>query len=157
MLIAIFTQAIHRMERFPPADSVECTIPFTRALYAQLVAQRFVAPKPFRMPAKLTSTEFRKAELGMKLACGMEMLVGERPTRTFSNAENLGLDTYKFEVDDDFVRFKDRLTQLGYFKVRDTNHLLRIWYSLLLCEAFQRPLIIGVGRTSRLEAVSSIR
>ncbi|TPX37482.1 hypothetical protein SmJEL517_g00703 [Synchytrium microbalum] len=111
----ITMRAIHRMERFPPADSVSCTIPVTRTLYAQLVAQRFHAPKPFRLPP-VSSPEFKAAELGMKLACGMEMLAAEKPRSSATHTENATLDTYDFDRDDEYIRFRNRLSQLGYFK-----------------------------------------
>ncbi|TPX49274.1 hypothetical protein SeMB42_g02655 [Synchytrium endobioticum] len=112
----IAMRAIHRMERFPPSDSMDCTIPLTRTLYAQLVSQRFYAPKPFKMPPVANSLEYKRAELGMKLACGMEMLAAEKPTRSSSRNENASLDAYDFQKDKCFVKFHERLTLLGYFK-----------------------------------------
>ncbi|KAI9598745.1 SGT1 protein-domain-containing protein, partial [Syncephalis fuscata] len=66
-------KACYQMARFPPSSSVMVSIPFTRALYAQLVHQQFHPPKSFRLPPP-SSSDFKAAELGMKLACGFEIL-----------------------------------------------------------------------------------
>ncbi|GAA5900978.1 hypothetical protein JCM5296_004944 [Sporobolomyces johnsonii] len=50
----------------------------TRPLYSQLVLQRFYPPKPFEkvgwMEAKLGKEDERRRSVGMKIACGFEML-----------------------------------------------------------------------------------
>lgn len=61
------------MNTFPPSDAVTCTIEFTRLMYAQMKAQRIVPPSLFKLPPA-GSPEYDWAELGMKVACGFEML-----------------------------------------------------------------------------------
>ncbi|CAG8887814.1 unnamed protein product [Penicillium egyptiacum] len=62
---------------FKPDDLVNVSVRFTRVGYAQLKSQEF--PVPNSWVGKLPSTEDRKAyeraEAGMKLACGFEMLL----------------------------------------------------------------------------------
>ncbi|KAJ5156036.1 hypothetical protein N7492_008839 [Penicillium capsulatum] len=62
---------------FKPEDMVTVSVRFTRVGYAQLKSQDF--PLPSTWAGKLPSTEEResyaRAETGMKLACGFEMLL----------------------------------------------------------------------------------
>ncbi|GJN87800.1 hypothetical protein Rhopal_000755-T1 [Rhodotorula paludigena] len=95
-------RAVNAMSRFPPtsplepapssesgADSMTDSSPslpgtvlvptlLTRPLYSQLVLQRFYAPKPFEKAgwtdAKLGREDGRRRSVGMKIACGFEML-----------------------------------------------------------------------------------
>jgi hypothetical protein len=94
------TKVCHRMEHFPPIDLVDMTVTFTRTLYAQLLNIPFRAPDVFDMPAS-EHPSYTAHELGMKLACGFEILL----TRNF---EVLDHDSYH--------KFKKRLEQLGYFQ-----------------------------------------
>jgi hypothetical protein len=62
---------------FKPDDLVTVSVRFTRVGYAQLKSQEF--PVPSSWAGKLPSTEDRqaydRAEAGMKLSCGLEMLL----------------------------------------------------------------------------------
>ncbi|KAJ5163709.1 uncharacterized protein N7500_005539 [Penicillium coprophilum] len=62
---------------FKPDDLVDVSVRFTRVGYAQLKSQEF--PVPNSWAGKLPSTEdkkaYERAEAGMKLACGFEMLL----------------------------------------------------------------------------------
>ncbi|KAJ5748873.1 uncharacterized protein N7511_010569 [Penicillium nucicola] len=64
---------------FKPDDLVDVSVRFTRVGYAQLKSQEF--PIPSTWAGKLPSTEDQKAydraEAGMKLACGLEMLLND--------------------------------------------------------------------------------
>ncbi|KAJ5773592.1 hypothetical protein N7457_008488 [Penicillium paradoxum] len=64
---------------FKPDDLVDVSVRFTRVGYAQLKSQEFSLPSTWA--GKLPSTEDRKAydraEAGMKLACGLEMLLSD--------------------------------------------------------------------------------
>ncbi|GAA5949376.1 hypothetical protein JCM21900_005628 [Sporobolomyces salmonicolor] len=59
-------------------DTVFVPTLLTRPLYSQLVLQRFYPPKPFEkvgwMEAKLGKEDERRRSVGMKIACGFEML-----------------------------------------------------------------------------------
>ncbi|KAD7479158.1 hypothetical protein R6Q59_008035 [Mikania micrantha] len=65
------------MERFLPNKSsdeiVEVSVMMSRAMYAQLMQQTFQAPKGYPMPPR-SDGGYIAAELGMKIACGFEMI-----------------------------------------------------------------------------------
>ena len=74
-----------RMDKFlkgPGGEEVEMvrtTVRMTRAMYAQLVQQNFQAPRGYPMPRREEGPEkWMEAELGMKIACGFEMMYQER-------------------------------------------------------------------------------
>ncbi|KAJ3091769.1 hypothetical protein HK102_013475 [Quaeritorhiza haematococci] len=93
------------------------TLPFTKTLYSQIVSQQFYAPKLFRMPPP-SAPEFKAHELGMKLACGFEMLMNDQHLRDLSSnatAEKT-VETYHFEADRNWKSFVERLRTLGYFR-----------------------------------------
>ncbi|XP_078150424.1 suppressor-like protein [Carex rostrata] len=59
-------------------DMVRISVTMTRAMYGQLVQQSFQAPRCYPMPSREDRTAYTEAELGMKIACGFEMLYQER-------------------------------------------------------------------------------
>ncbi|XP_076909210.1 protein ecdysoneless homolog [Bidens hawaiensis] len=65
------------MERFLPNKTsdeiVEVSVVMPRAMYAQLIQQTFQAPKGYPMPPR-SDGGYAAAELGMKIACGFEMI-----------------------------------------------------------------------------------
>lgn len=69
-----------RMERFlengRSEELVRVPVRMSRAMYAQLVQQSFQAPKCYPMPGRGDGgvAEYLEAELGMKIACGFEMM-----------------------------------------------------------------------------------
>lgn len=67
-----------RMERFAPRgreeELVRVSVRMSRAMYAQLVQQTFSAPKCYPMPDRSDTAAYLEAELGMKIACGFEMV-----------------------------------------------------------------------------------
>ena len=64
---------------FTTEDLATTSVRFPRAGFAQLKSQDFPAPKTWsgKMPPKSDSREYIRAELGMKLSCGFEMLVSD--------------------------------------------------------------------------------
>lgn len=54
----------------------------SRAMYAQLVQQRFQAPRCYPMPDSSNEGKYVEAELGMKIACGLEMMYQLRKKQT---------------------------------------------------------------------------
>jgi len=71
------------MERFVERGATEelvcVSVKMSRAMYAQLVQQRFQAPKCYpTMPGRAEREGFVEAELGMKIACGLEMMYQQR-------------------------------------------------------------------------------
>lgn len=67
-----------RMERFlskgKEEELVTVAVTLSRAMYAQLVQQTFQAPKCYPMPSRSNPRAYTEAELGMKIACGFEMM-----------------------------------------------------------------------------------
>ncbi|KAG0473473.1 hypothetical protein HPP92_015330 [Vanilla planifolia] len=62
-------------------EIVRISVQMTRIMYAQLVQQRFQAPRCYPMPGREEgSVVYKEAELGMKIACGFEMMYQERKT-----------------------------------------------------------------------------
>ena len=62
---------------FSPKDQVTVSVKFPRVAYAQLKSQNFPPPAVFNdnLPSEADSKSFARAETGMKLTCGFEMLV----------------------------------------------------------------------------------
>jgi len=55
------------MTRFPPSPSSVVTVRMTRTAYAQLMGQRFNAPRIFRRPLNQTTEEARWWDNGVKI------------------------------------------------------------------------------------------
>ncbi|CAG8173018.1 unnamed protein product [Penicillium salamii] len=64
---------------FKPDDLVTVSVRFTRVGYAQLKSQEFPVPSTWagKMPSTEDQQSYDRAEAGMKLACGMEMLLAD--------------------------------------------------------------------------------
>lgn len=62
---------------FKPDDLVTVSVRFTRVGYAQLKSQEFPVPKAWadKLPGTEDQQAYTRAETGMKLACGFEMLL----------------------------------------------------------------------------------
>ncbi|KAF9251224.1 transcriptional regulator family: SGT1 [Penicillium roqueforti] len=62
---------------FKPDDLVDVSVRFTRVGYAQLKSQEFPVPKTWagKLPPTEDHKAYERAEAGMKLACGFEMLL----------------------------------------------------------------------------------
>ncbi|KAJ2084348.1 hypothetical protein H4R24_000141 [Coemansia sp. RSA 988] len=69
-------KACQRMEHFPPEPSTDALVLFNRVQYAKLVSQNIRAPTVFELPPA-ESAEFKARALGMKVACGFEILAHE--------------------------------------------------------------------------------
>ena len=64
---------------FPPKDLVTISVRFPRVAYAQLKSQEFPAPAAFAQSIhiNLDGKMLSRAETGMKITCGLEMLVND--------------------------------------------------------------------------------
>lgn len=105
-------KACAAMSTFPPVSSTKAVLPFTRTTYAQTVSQKFYAPKAFRLPPVSQKKEYHAAEIGMKIACGLEMLYHEHRGDETSQQETIMTP----ERQTAFKQFLTRLTRLGYFR-----------------------------------------
>lgn len=97
-----------RMDRFLPRgkeeEMVEVVVRMSRAMYAQLVQQKFQAPSCFPMPERSNIRKYLEAELGMKISCGFEMIY---QLRNKQGNEGKG-STWE--------AFKESLEKSGYFE-----------------------------------------
>ncbi|XP_028785235.1 protein ecdysoneless homolog [Neltuma alba] len=80
------------------------SVKMSRAMYAQLVQQTFQAPKCYPMPSRSDLSVYMEAELGMKIACGLEMMYQQRKR---DGVEGRG-STWE--------AFKQALERSGYFQ-----------------------------------------
>ncbi|KAI8055786.1 SGT1 protein-domain-containing protein [Syncephalis plumigaleata] len=112
-------KACHTMSRFPPSTSIPVTVRFTRALYAQMVHQQFYPPKSFRLPPP-ASPDFKATELGMKLACGFEILCATGNLAALNNADItkdvIDTEDYPFTRDQQWIQFSNKLQDTGYYQ-----------------------------------------
>lgn len=79
---------------FPPEDFVTISARFPRVGYAQLKGQEIETPKAwaFKMlPASCTPKEHASADMGMKVTCGLEMLVTDAHNRDKPTAREIGI------------------------------------------------------------------
>ncbi|KAL7746517.1 hypothetical protein RI367_008167 [Sorochytrium milnesiophthora] len=102
-------KACNLMTEFPPSSNVMSTVQFSRMLYAQMLGQQLFPPRPFRLPPS-DSPDFAAAELGMKLTCGMEMLLKADLQRSS------GLKEYPFDGDAQWQRYHHSLEKSGYYR-----------------------------------------
>lgn len=68
-----------RMERFLPKgkqeEVVQVLVKMSRTMYAQLMLQMFRPPKRYPVMPSISGLEaYKEADLGMKIACGFEMM-----------------------------------------------------------------------------------
>ncbi|KAF8489579.1 SGT1 protein-domain-containing protein [Gautieria morchelliformis] len=121
---ALQLRAANRMARFPPDSSVLATVTMTRTAYAQLMGQRFHPPKAFgQFKEKEGSSEWRWRDIGMKIACGFEMIYQETGSRHENTADRLDITEVSVEArrealrrDPEYVRYIKNLQQAGFFK-----------------------------------------
>ncbi|EPQ60986.1 SGT1-domain-containing protein [Gloeophyllum trabeum ATCC 11539] len=120
---AIQLRAAQRMSRFPPESSVLRPVKMTRTAYAQLIGQKFHPPKVFgRWREQEGTKEWRWRDIGMKIACGFEMLYQEskRKTDTMTSAEalNASAEARKEALrrNPEYVKYMENLASSGYFK-----------------------------------------
>ncbi|KZV68670.1 SGT1-domain-containing protein [Peniophora sp. CONT] len=113
-------RAAHKMSRFPPSQSVLRRVRMTRTAYAQLLGQKFYPPKifgTFREPEG--SPTWRWRDVGMKIACGFEMLYQESKSRSESTADalRLAVDARKDALrrDNEYIAYIKTLLSAGYF------------------------------------------
>ncbi|CAG8645807.1 6545_t:CDS:10, partial [Dentiscutata heterogama] len=111
----IALKSCRKMQKFPPYTSITVSVKFTKTLYAQIVSQQFNAPQPFIMPIS-TSKKYPAAELGMKLACGFEILCNDKYYTNLSSKPNkLNIETYPFDSDPSWKTFHSNLVEQNYY------------------------------------------
>ena len=78
---------------FPPDDFVTMSVKFTKVGYAQLKSQRFPAPPVWanKLPSGQGSKDYARVEIGMKVTCGLEMLVRDPQTQDRASVQEIKL------------------------------------------------------------------
>ncbi|KAI0768553.1 SGT1-domain-containing protein [Trametes elegans] len=121
---ALQLRAAQKMARFPPEPAVLVSVKMTRTAYAQLVGQKFHPPKAFgRWVEKEGTKEWRWRDIGMKIACGFEMLYQESKNRKETLTANFdgssaSLNALKDNLrrNPEYAEYIQRLLSVGYFK-----------------------------------------
>ncbi|KAJ4897189.1 Protein SGT1-like protein [Raphanus sativus] len=81
-------------------------VKMSRAMYAQLVQQKFQAPSCYpMMPSVSDRVAYTEAEIGMKIACGMEMMYQARRKEGGKVGKGSG-----------WSKYKENLEKNGYFE-----------------------------------------
>lgn len=97
-----------KMEKFLSRGREEelvcVSVRMSRAMYAQLVQQTFQAPRCYPMPNRTDREVYLEAELGMKIACGFEMMYWQRKKE--GSEENSS----------SWEAYKESLERIGYFE-----------------------------------------
>ncbi|KAJ2207214.1 hypothetical protein IW145_001619 [Coemansia sp. RSA 521] len=91
-----------RMSQFPPEPSAMVSVQFNRVQYAKITSQDIHVPLAFNLPS-VDSNDYKACVLGMKVACGFEMLNHEYSQLT---TQPSGTDTDKSQSK---VQTKDAL------------------------------------------------
>lgn len=103
-------KACRLMKYFPPENRVFRNVTFTKCLYAQLLSQKFLPDVKigWNIPP-VNSPQFKSYDLGMKLACGFEILISKAKSVTsdYVNHDNCCEDKWK--------QFVNSLKDKGYF------------------------------------------
>ncbi len=76
---------------FPPSDLVTVSVKFTRVMYAQLRSQEFPAPPAWSklLQSVKDPVERKRAEIGMKVTSGFEMLLGDRQNKDSDSVKQI--------------------------------------------------------------------
>nr|VWO94110.1 Uncharacterized protein [Ganoderma boninense] len=121
---ALQLRASQKMSRFPPEPANLVSVKMTRTAYAQLIGQKFHPPKVFGRWAEREGTkEWRWRDVGMKIACGFEMLYQESKSRKETTSINFdgspaSLAALKDSLrrNPEYAQYIQRLVSAGYFK-----------------------------------------
>ncbi|XP_006280144.2 protein ecdysoneless homolog [Capsella rubella] len=97
-----------KMEKFlckgRDEELVLVLVKMSRAMYGQLVQQKFQAPNCYPMPSVSDRDAYTEAELGMKIACGLEMMYQQRKK---GGEDGKGIS---------WSNYKENLEKNGYFE-----------------------------------------
>ncbi|KXH64499.1 hypothetical protein CSAL01_05847 [Colletotrichum salicis] len=89
---------------FPPVDLVTVSVRFSRVLFAQLRSQRFEPPAPWTdIIQRAKGVEHTRLEIGMKLACGFEIMLNNVEKADSREARAASIVIEDLEEDGDSV------------------------------------------------------
>lgn len=129
---------------FLPEDSVTVSIKFTKVGYAQLKSQRFSAPPVWdgKLPSDQGSKDYARAEIGMKVTCGLEMLVRDPQSQDKASVREIKLLLEDLRSGEDQLPGNDEI--IKWDKKDDDDKWLDINF-----EDFERELGGKAGRASK--------
>ncbi|XP_015782751.1 protein ecdysoneless homolog [Tetranychus urticae] len=113
---AIDLKACRSMKYFPPENRVKRNVTFTKCLYAQAISQKF-QPDPkvgWNLPPK-DSPLFKSYDLGVKIACGFEILANRGTTFNAGDKTSTNV-TYENCNEKRWLTMVKSLEDKGYFK-----------------------------------------
>ncbi|KAK7013624.1 hypothetical protein SK128_026431 [Halocaridina rubra] len=118
-------QALRVMRHFPPETRVMTAVRFSKSLYAQTLSSRYTPDvrTGWELPPP-THSSFKTHDLGMKLACGFELLVctagGVTPVATPTTSAPPSTDSSSSQLDiannPKWLRYHQSLFDKGYFR-----------------------------------------
>lgn len=89
---------------FPPEDFVDVSVRFTKVLYAQLLGQHWESPAPWDYALEQlvkSGKPTEKAEIGLKIAAGMQMLLSHSIYASHKSAREINILLEDLENGDD--------------------------------------------------------
>ena len=109
-------RAAAKMVNFAPEKFTPALVRMSRCLFSQVSREHFEAPKCYPMPTK-SSDEFKAYEIGMKIACGMEMMLADDASDG-GEEQGAGVDIATAEPvgNKGWDAFKRSLVSNGYFR-----------------------------------------
>lgn len=109
-------RAAAKMVNFKPEKFTPALVRMSRCLFSQVSREHFEAPKCYPMPTK-SSDEFKAYEIGMKIACGMEMMLADDASDG-GEEEGADVDITPAEPvgNKGWDAFKRSLVSNGYFR-----------------------------------------
>ena len=112
---------------FVPDDLVTVSIKFTKVGYAQLKSQDFEPPAVWKekLPKDKTSKAYDRAEVGMKLACGFEMLLSDTHNQDKPAVREIKLVLEDIEMGDESLPTNEEIEE-NYSKQDDDESWLNI-------------------------------
>ncbi|KAJ1773603.1 hypothetical protein LPJ74_000519 [Coemansia sp. RSA 1843] len=105
-------KACGRKKAFPQETSLTTTVNFNRVQYAKLMSQGLPPLAGYNLPP-VQSPESKATSLGMKLACGFEILEREPSELTDENEQQS--QAKRHGLNKELSDFMQRLNRIGYF------------------------------------------
>ncbi|XP_050532620.1 protein ecdysoneless [Daktulosphaira vitifoliae] len=103
-------RACRMMKHFPPKDRITRSVIMTKCLYAMLVHQKFIPERKAGWNlVESTDSQYKAQLLGVKIACGFEILASQAKSAVKDTSVDL---TY----DKRWHQYKSALIEKGYFK-----------------------------------------
>lgn len=110
--------ACRLMKHFPPLDMLLCNVTMTKFNYAQLIGQQFQPDKKLQWPMPSImpdEAQRRRAEIGFKLSCGLEILLSEYEQNVLKVDTNESI-VRSSTANPRWPPFLASLTSSGYFE-----------------------------------------